>query len=117
MLHGEDGAVAGLLVDAVREVLRVPEDAIALAAGRRRGRSSRRSCAHGDEFVSLLDLDRVLDLGELSGCADVRTAGRTRVTLACVRGARARVYALDVAQVREIVRCAGGDAAAEGAAR
>ena len=62
VLHGEDGGVTGLLVDAVTDVLRVPEDAIRPAVA---GESEAVEAllAHGEEFVSLIDLERVLDLG------------------------------------------------------
>ena len=58
VVHGGDGRVAGLLVDAVTEVLSVDEAAL-------RGASSESGavdslCVRGDEFVSLVDLDRVL---------------------------------------------------------
>lgn len=63
VLHGEDGRLSGLLVDAVSEVLRVTEDRLrpdgpgdaATVAG---------LCVRGDQFVSLVDLDRVLELGD-----------------------------------------------------
>jgi len=62
VLHGEDGRVAGLRVDAVTEVLRLPEEAVRPAAA---GESDAVSalCEREGEFVSLLDLDRVMDLG------------------------------------------------------
>jgi len=61
VLHGEDGRVAGLLVDAVNQVLRLPEDAIAPSA---QGDSEavEALCARGEEFVSLIDLEKVLDV-------------------------------------------------------
>jgi len=54
--------VAGLLVDGVTEVLRLPEEAVRPAAA---GESDTVSalCEREGEFVSLLDLDRVMDLG------------------------------------------------------
>jgi purine-binding chemotaxis protein CheW len=63
VLHGDDGAVTGLLVDSVRDVLRIPEDQLRSSAG---GDNEAVSAllVRGDEFVSLLDLDRVLDLGQ-----------------------------------------------------
>ena len=63
VLHGDDGAVTGLLVDSVRDVLRIPEDQLRSATG---GDNEAVSAllVRGDEFVSLLDLDRVLDLGQ-----------------------------------------------------
>jgi len=53
------GEVAAILVDAVREVLRVTSEAIRPAPG---SESSvvESLCACGDEFVSLIALDRVL---------------------------------------------------------
>lgn len=61
VLHGEDGRAAGLLVDAVTLVMRVGEAAIRPPAS---GASVFVSglCRHGQRFVSLLDLDRVMDL-------------------------------------------------------
>jgi purine-binding chemotaxis protein CheW len=62
VLHGQDGEVAGLLVDAVREVLRVPEHAlVAPPAGEIDAVEA--LCARDERFVSVLDVDRVLDLG------------------------------------------------------
>jgi len=58
----DDGRVAGLLVDAVQDVLRVGEEAIgASAAGDAQGIVSA-LCTRGEEFVSLLDLERVMEL-------------------------------------------------------
>jgi purine-binding chemotaxis protein CheW len=61
VLHGDDGEVTGLLVDAVREVLRVTEDEIQAPPG---GESPFVSalCARDGGFVSLLDLERMTDL-------------------------------------------------------
>jgi purine-binding chemotaxis protein CheW len=63
VLHGDDGAVTGLLVDSVRDVLRIPEDQMRSSAG---GDNEAVSAllVRGEEFVSLLDLDRVLELEE-----------------------------------------------------
>jgi purine-binding chemotaxis protein CheW len=61
VLHGEDGAVTGLLVDAVRDVLRIPEDQMRSASGGD-NEAVAALLVRGSEFVSLLDLDRVLDL-------------------------------------------------------
>lgn len=64
VLHGEDGCTAGLLVDGVTQVLRLPEadistnvpgDVEAVEA----------LCSRGDEFVSLIDLERVLEVDDV----------------------------------------------------
>ncbi len=60
VLHGDDDRVAGILVDAVREVVRVPEDDIRPATGGERDSVSELFLS-GDDFVSILALDRVLD--------------------------------------------------------
>lgn len=61
VLHGEDGAVSGLLVDAVRDVLRITEDDVRPASGGdHEGVSA--LLARGEQFVSLLDIERVLDI-------------------------------------------------------
>ena len=61
VVHLDDGCVAGVLVDSVQEVLRVNADAIGPPAG---GESQivEALCARGDEFVSLIALDRVLQV-------------------------------------------------------
>lgn len=61
VLHGEDGRTTGLLVDAVTEVLRLPESDIAASAP---GESEavEALCSRDGEFVSLLDLERVLEV-------------------------------------------------------
>ena len=61
VVHLEDGLAAGLLVDAVHEVLRVQADAIGPPPG---GESVavEALCARGDEFVSLIALDRVVQI-------------------------------------------------------
>ena len=56
-----DEEVVGLLVDAVREVLRVAEDAIQPATGSDTG-AVNDLCKFHDEFVSMIELDRVLSL-------------------------------------------------------
>jgi len=56
-----DEEVVGLLVDAVREVLRVSEDAIQPATGSDTG-AVNDLCKFHDEFVSMIELDRVLSL-------------------------------------------------------
>ena len=62
VLHGDHGAVTGLLVDSVREVLRIAEEAIQpLPTGE--SDSVEALCRQDDEFISLVNPDRVLDLG------------------------------------------------------
>jgi purine-binding chemotaxis protein CheW len=62
VLHGEHGTVTGLLVDSVGEVLRVGEEAIQPhpTGG---SDSVEELCRRNDEFISLLNMERVLDLG------------------------------------------------------
>ncbi len=62
VLHGDRGDVTGLLVDTVSEVLRVEESAIQPPATDESGFISA-LCTRGDEFVGLLNLDKVLDIG------------------------------------------------------
>jgi len=62
VMSGEDGQLAGVLVDRVSEVLRTP----AAATRSPDARESDAVCAlvpHGERFVSLFDVDRLLDLG------------------------------------------------------
>ncbi len=60
VLRGDEGSVTGLLVDQVRAVLRLGEDAIqALPAAESELVTA--LCTRGEDFVSLLDLERVLD--------------------------------------------------------
>ena len=61
VLHAEDGRVAGLLVDAVTQVLRVEEATLRSPAG---GESEwvEALCPHDGGFVSLVKLERVLNL-------------------------------------------------------
>lgn len=61
VVHGEDGKVAGILVDAVREVSRVSEDAIRPVSSAET-EAVESLCVRGEEFVSLIDLDRVLQI-------------------------------------------------------
>ena len=58
--RSNSGEVAAILVDAVREVLRVTDEAFRAATG---SESSvvENLCVCGDQFVSLVELDRVLD--------------------------------------------------------
>lgn len=60
VLHGDDQKVTGVLVDAVNEVLRVNENEIRLSTS---GDISNveELCPRGDEFVSIINIDRVLD--------------------------------------------------------
>jgi purine-binding chemotaxis protein CheW len=60
VVHLPDGRVAGLLVDEVREVMRVEADAALPASGE--GLAVDSLCVRDDEFVSLLSLERVLAL-------------------------------------------------------
>ena len=61
VMHGHDGRAAGLLVDTVREVVRAPEAAIGPPVAGESG-AVEALFANGGEFVSILDLDRVLDI-------------------------------------------------------
>jgi purine-binding chemotaxis protein CheW len=61
VIHADDERVAGILVDAVNEVLRVTEDAILPSAAGDTGTVDS-LCARGDQFVSLIDLERALDV-------------------------------------------------------
>lgn len=58
VVHGADGRVAGLLVDAVREVLSVDEESLRQASGDTVVVEA--LCVRGEEFLSVVDLDRVL---------------------------------------------------------
>ena len=60
-MHTENGKVAGILVDAVREVSRVSED-FDSSFGEFRHRIVEALCVRGDEFISLIDLDQVLEI-------------------------------------------------------
>jgi purine-binding chemotaxis protein CheW len=59
VVHLEDGRIAGVLVDAVCEVMRVPESAIVPPSGGETA-SVEAMCRRGDQFVSLIALSRVL---------------------------------------------------------
>ena len=61
VVHSEDGKVAGILVDAVCEVSRVSEDAIRPVSSAETG-TVEFLCVRGEEFVSLIDLDRILQI-------------------------------------------------------
>ena len=60
VVYAGDSGIAALLVDAVSEVMRVPEESIRPASGE--AHVVEALCVRGESFVSLLDLDRVLDL-------------------------------------------------------
>ena len=60
VVQADDSGVAGLLVDGVREVLRTEQSAVQLQGG---GEGMVAGLVRrGDAFVSLIDLERVLDL-------------------------------------------------------
>ncbi|MCP5057429.1 MAG: purine-binding chemotaxis protein CheW [bacterium] len=63
VLHGDEGDAVGLLVENVASVLRVSEDAFCDAPGSDTDFVSG-LCEADGEFVSILNLERVLDLGE-----------------------------------------------------
>jgi purine-binding chemotaxis protein CheW len=65
VLHGDPGNVTGLLVDSVKEVLRVAEEAIQPPPSGESD-SVEALCRREDEFISLLNLDRVLGLAGAS---------------------------------------------------
>jgi purine-binding chemotaxis protein CheW len=58
VVQEEGGQVAGLLVDAVTEVISVAEDALRPVSGE--AGSVEALCARDEDFVSLVDLNRVL---------------------------------------------------------
>jgi len=62
VLHGDDGQMAGLLVDRVSEVLRTRADALRAPAGRET-EAVAALVPYGERFVSFFDVDRLLDLG------------------------------------------------------
>lgn len=64
VLHGEDGQLSGLLVDRVSEVLRVPGEWLRPPASRDAD-AVVALVPHARGFVSLFDVDRLLDLGRL----------------------------------------------------
>lgn len=61
VLHGDENRVTGVLVDAVQEVLRVPEEAI-MPATSNEADAVRELCTRGDQFVSIIDTDQVLGI-------------------------------------------------------
>jgi chemotaxis signal transduction protein len=62
VLHGEDGQMTGLLVDRVSEVMRLRDEELRPPAGRDAG-TVVALAPQGDRFVSVFDVERVLDLG------------------------------------------------------
>ena len=62
VVQADDGRVAGVLVDEVREVLRVSEAAIGSAAGDAQGGIVAALCSNGTEFVSIVDPARLLEV-------------------------------------------------------
>ena len=62
VLHGDDGKMTGLLVDRVSEVLRLRDEELRPPTGRDAG-TVVALAPQGDRFVSVFDVDRVLDLG------------------------------------------------------
>lgn len=63
VVHLEDGRAAGLLVDAVREVLRVAQDSVIPCSGGESA-SVEGLCRREDRFVSMIALDRVLQFDD-----------------------------------------------------
>lgn len=61
VLNGEDGQMTGLLVDRVSEVLRLRDDALRPPTAREAS-TVHALAPHGEHFVSVFDVDRVLDL-------------------------------------------------------
>ena len=61
VLHGDDERITGVLVDAVEQVLRVEEESISPATGSDSGAVSE-LCVRDGDFISIIDLDRVLEL-------------------------------------------------------
>jgi purine-binding chemotaxis protein CheW len=64
VVQDDDGRVAGVLVDEVREVLRVSESAIGSPPAGEAGIVAA-LCASGAEFVSIVDPGRLLEVGGL----------------------------------------------------
>lgn len=63
VLHGDDDRVTGIAVDSVREVLRVKEEEIDGNTAQTHGFVVE-LCRRGDDFVSIVDLDHMLELDE-----------------------------------------------------
>lgn len=62
VLHGADAEATGLLVDAASDVLRVPETGLGPPPAGEAGAVAA-LCVWQERFVSVLDVDRVLDVG------------------------------------------------------
>ena len=62
VVQADDGRVAGVLVDEVREVLRVSESAIGSSTVDAQGVVAA-LCTNGSEFVSIVDPARLLEVG------------------------------------------------------
>ena len=63
VVQTDDARVAGVLVDEVREVLRVSESAIGSTAGDAAQGIVAALCTNGAEFVSIVDPARMLEVG------------------------------------------------------
>jgi purine-binding chemotaxis protein CheW len=62
VLHGDDDRVTGVLVDSVDQVLRVSEEAIRISTSTSESGAVNEMCVRDEEFISIVDVDRVLDL-------------------------------------------------------
>jgi purine-binding chemotaxis protein CheW len=62
VLHGDDDRITGVLVDGVDQVLRVSEEAFRTAAASTETAAVTELCLQDGDFVSVVDVDRVLDL-------------------------------------------------------
>jgi purine-binding chemotaxis protein CheW len=62
VLHGDEDRVTGVLVDGVDQVLRVEEDAFRAATSGADSAAVSELCLREGVFVSVLDVDRVLEL-------------------------------------------------------
>ena len=60
VLHDDDDRVTGVLVDEVSEVVRVPEPDLRASSGE--GELVSELFARGEDFVSVIELDRVLEV-------------------------------------------------------
>lgn len=63
VLHGDVDRITGLLVDSVSEVYRVPEDQVMPAQGLDVNCVAE-VCSRGEEFVSILDVERALGVSD-----------------------------------------------------